>query len=88
MQTDEQLNNKWSADTLPPGKDLIFQINASSSGTYDADPIDVRTSGLEASDDTGNSISTFVAVLYNSIIFPLVKRILNINLFKIWSNKS
>jgi hypothetical protein len=50
-------------DTLPPGKDLIFQINASFSGAYDADPIDVRTLGLVASTGTGNSISTFVAVL-------------------------
>jgi len=50
-------------DTLPPGKDLIFQINASFSGAYAADPIDVRTLGLVASTGTGNSISTFVAVL-------------------------
>lgn len=52
---------------MPPGKDLIFQINASFSGAYDADPIEVRTFGLVASAGTGNSISTFVAVLYNQI---------------------
>jgi hypothetical protein len=50
-------------NTLPPGKDLIFQINASFSGAYAADPIDVRTFGVVASTGTGNSISTFVAVL-------------------------
>jgi len=53
---------------LPPGNDLIFQINASFSGAYDADPIEVRTFGLVASAGTGNSTSTFVAVLKNSII--------------------
>ena len=58
-----------SAQNLAPGKDLIFQIIASLSGAYDADPIDVRTFGLEASADTGNSISTFVAVLYNTFYF-------------------
>jgi hypothetical protein len=50
-------------NTFPPGKDLIFHNNASFSGAYDADPIDVRILGLEASTATGNSISTFVAVL-------------------------
>jgi len=55
---------KWT-HTLPPGKDFIFQTIASFSGAYDADPIDVRTSGFVASDGTGNSISTFVAVLHN-----------------------
>jgi len=50
--------------TLLPGKDLIFQIKASFSGAYVADPIDVRILGFVASDGTGNSISTFVAVLY------------------------
>jgi len=49
--------------TLPPGKDFIFQINASLSGAYAADPMDVRTLGLVASAGTGTSISTFVAVL-------------------------
>lgn len=49
--------------TFPPGKDLIFQTNASFSGAYDAEPIDVRTFGLVASAGTGSSISTFVAVL-------------------------
>jgi len=50
-------------NTFPPGKDLIFHNNASFSGAYDADPIDVRILGLETSTATGNSISTFVAVL-------------------------
>lgn len=49
--------------TLFPGKDLIFQTNASFSGAYEADPRDVLTVGLDASVGTGNSISTFVAVL-------------------------
>lgn len=49
--------------TLPPGKDFIFQTNESFSGAYEADPIDVRTLGLVASDGTGISISTLVAVL-------------------------
>jgi len=48
---------------LPPGKDFIFQTNASLSGAYAADPMDVRTLGLVASAGTGTSISTFVAVL-------------------------
>jgi hypothetical protein len=49
--------------TFPPGKDLIFHTKASFSGAYTADPIDVRTEGVVASEDTGSSISTFVAVL-------------------------
>lgn len=54
--------------TFPPGKDLIFHIKASCSGAYDADPIDVRTLGLEASVGTGKLISTFVAVLLSGIL--------------------
>jgi hypothetical protein len=54
--------------TLLPGKDLIFQTKASRSGAYVADPIDVRTLGFVESDGTGNSISTFVAVLYKKVI--------------------
>lgn len=49
--------------TLWPGKDFIFQINASLSGAYDAEPMDVRILGFVASDGTGNSISTLLAVL-------------------------
>lgn len=49
--------------TLLPGNDLIFHTTASLSGAYVAYPIDVRMMGLIASDGTGNSISTFVAVL-------------------------
>lgn len=49
--------------TFPPGKDLIFHNNASLSGAYTAEPIDVRTVGVVASDETGSSISTLVAVL-------------------------
>lgn len=55
------------SNTLPPGKDLIFQTIASFSGAYAAEPIDVRTFGFMASAGAGNSISTFVAVLYNLI---------------------
>lgn len=50
--------------TLPPGKDFIFQTRASFSGTYAADPIEVLTLGFVASESTGSSISTFVAVLH------------------------
>lgn len=67
----EHLEKTTDSLTLPPGKDLIFQIIASLSGAYDADPIDVRTFGFEASADTGSSISTFVAVLYN-INYPSI----------------
>ena len=42
---------------------MILHINASFSGAYTADPIDVRTDGVVASEETGSSISTFVAVL-------------------------
>lgn len=49
--------------TLLPGNDLIFQTKASFSGAYEAEPNDVLKLGLVASDGTGSSISTFVAVL-------------------------
>ena len=55
---------KSHIQTLPPGKDLIFQTNASFSGAYAADPMEVRMFGLVASEGTGNSISTFVSVLH------------------------
>lgn len=59
----EDIMKKREKNTLPPGNDLIFQQRASFSGAYAADPMDVRTFGLVASAGTGNSISTFVAVL-------------------------
>lgn len=46
---------------------MIFQTKASFSGAYVADPIDVRTLGFVASGGTGNSISTFVAVLKQKV---------------------
>lgn len=54
--------------TLLPGKDFIFHNKASLSGAYVADPIDVSTLGFVASGVTGNSISTFVAVLNHKAI--------------------
>jgi hypothetical protein len=49
--------------TLPPGNDFIFQTIASRSGAYAAEPIEVLIFGFVASEGTGTSISTFVAVL-------------------------
>mgnify|MGYP000482854144 FL=1 len=55
---------------------MILHINASFSGAYTADPIDVRTDGVVASEETGSSISTFVAVLkdvrYMSIYYNII----------------
>ena len=56
--------NQWKLqDTFPPRNDFIFQSKASLSGEYAEVPIDVCTWGVDASAGTGNSISTFVAVL-------------------------
>lgn len=55
--------------TLSPGKVLILHISESCSGAYEADPIDVRTIGFVASDGTGISIWTFVALLYSKLLF-------------------
>lgn len=55
--------------TLLPGKDFIFQTTASLSGAYEADPIDVRMLGFVASEGTGNSMKTFVALLYQKRSF-------------------
>lgn len=49
--------------TLPPGNDFTFQTIASLSGAYAAEPIEVLILGFVASEGTGTSISTFVAVL-------------------------
>jgi hypothetical protein len=49
--------------TLPPGNDFIFQTIACRSGAYAAEPIEVLIFGFVASEGTGTSISTFVAVL-------------------------
>lgn len=48
---------------MPPGNDFTFQTIASLSGAYAADPIEVLIFGFVASEGTGTSISTFVAVL-------------------------
>lgn len=53
----------WIVITLPPGNDFTFQTIASLSGAYAAEPIEVLIFGFVASEGTGTSISTFVAVL-------------------------
>jgi hypothetical protein len=69
--------------TLPPGNDFIFQTIASRSGAYAAEPIEVLIFGFVASEGTGTSISTFVAVLEmkkkNTIIFQNVASVTGAN---------